>query len=317
MAEMITNTRNKRHIWIAVMLSLILPGLGQIYCGKLARGLLLSILNTVPVSLIFIAILFENMLMLVLIAVVLTVFDIIIQLIAIIDSIYLVKSVGPDYKLKDYNRWYVYLLLIIMSGGSSSTAFASYVKKNICEAFVITTISDYPTTFLGDRILANKIVYRKTDPQRGDMVFYVDPANRQQTCIKRVVAVGGDRVEMRDNQLYINGQMLERQPLSPAEIEASKINVHDPNFQGDVFYEINGGSRYKIFLSKTAGDEKMKNFPEITIPKYNCFVLGDNRNSGKDSRNYGPVPVTTIKGRADWLYLPVKDWSRFGRLGTE
>jgi signal peptidase I len=196
MAEIITNTRNKRHIWIAVMLSLILPGLGQIYCGKLARGLLLSILNTVPVSLIFVAFLFENMLMLILVAVGLTVFDIIIQLVAIIDSIYLVKSIGPDYKLKDYNRWYVYLLLILMGGGCSSTGVASYVKNNICEAFVITTASNYPTMFLDDRILANKIVYLKADPQRGDMVFYLDPENRRETCIKRVVAVGGDRVEM-------------------------------------------------------------------------------------------------------------------------
>lgn len=143
------------------------------------------------------------------------------------------------------------------------------------------------------------------------MVVFINPENRRQNHIKRIVAVAGDKVEMRDNELIINGQMLERQPLSPTELADLKINVQDPKFQGDVFYEINGSSRYKIFLSKTAGDGKMRNFPQITVPKYNCFVLGDNRNDSYDSRNYGPVPVASIKGRADWLYSPL---SRFSRL---
>ena len=110
MAETITNTKNKRHTWIAVMLSLILPGLGQVYCGKLIRGLLLSILNTLPISLIVMVLMFKNSLALILTAIGLIVFGGIIQLIAIIDSIYLVKHVGCNYELKEYNRWYVYLL---------------------------------------------------------------------------------------------------------------------------------------------------------------------------------------------------------------
>lgn len=120
MEQAITNAQNKRQVWIALMLSLIMPGLGQIYCGKFARGLLLSILNTLPISFIILVLLFKNLLVLVLVAVGLIVFGGIIQIIAIIDSIYLVKSVGPDYKLKDYNRWYVYLLLILMGGGSGT-----------------------------------------------------------------------------------------------------------------------------------------------------------------------------------------------------
>jgi signal peptidase I len=317
MADTITNTKNKRHIWIAVMLSLILPGLGQVYCGKLIRGLLLGILNTLPISLIVMVLLFKNLLVLVLVAVGLIVFGVIIQLIAIIDSIYLVKHVGPNYELKEYNRWYVYLLLIFMGGGSGTMGSASYIKSNIMEAFIVPVAQNYPTILPGDRVLVNKIVYQKTDPCRGDMVVFLNPEKRGQNYIKRIVAIAGDTIEMKDNQLYVNGQMLQRQPLSQMELEALKINVHDPDYQGDIFYEINGGSRYKIFLSKSQQDEKMQNFPAITIPKYNCFVLGDNRDSSEDSRNFGPVPIATIKGPADWRYWSAKDWLRFHRLNIE
>jgi len=314
MDETIINTKNKRRTWIAVMLSLILPGLGQVYCGKLTRGLLLGILNTLPISLIVMVLLFKNLFVLVLVAVGLFVFGGIIQLIAIIDSIYLVKHIGPNYELKEYNRWYVYLLLILMGGGSGTIASTSYIKSNIMEAFRIPIAQNYPTIIPGDRILANKIVYQKTDPRRGDMVVFLNPENRRENRIKRIVAVEGDTVEMKDNQLYINGQMLERQPLPQSELENLKVQACGKYLQGDVFYEINGDSKYKIFFSTTPHEKESYDFPKITVPKYNCFVLGDNRNDSYDSRNFGPIPLTAIKGRADWLYWRGKDWLRFDRL---
>ena len=312
MAETITNTQNKRHTWIAVMLSLILPGLGQIYCGRLAKGLVFTVLNVLPVFLIIDILLLGNRAVLVLVVIGLLAFGGIIQLISIIDSIYLAGSIGSNYELKEYNRWYVYFLLILLVSGGSAVGVSPH-RGNLIEAFRVTSASVYPTIFPGDRILANKTIYRKIEPRRGDLVVCLNPEKRRQNSIKRVVAIAGDTVEMRDNQLYVNGQILQRQPLSQTELEGFKINVRDPNFQGDVFYEINGSSRYKIFLAKTAGDEKMRNFPEMTVPKYNCFVLGDNRNDSYDSRNYGPIPVATIKGRADWLYWPT---SRFSRLNA-
>ena len=59
----------------------------------------------------------------------------------------------------------------------------------------------------------------------------------------------------------------------------------------------------------TSGD-----FAKITVGRYHCFVLGDNRNLSYDSRHFGPIQLATIKGRADYLYCHGKDWSRFGRI---
>ncbi|MCE5339636.1 MAG: signal peptidase I [Planctomycetaceae bacterium] len=306
----ITVNKHKRHVWMAIMLSMIVPGLGQVYCGKLFRGLLLSLLNTLPISLFVMVLLFKNTLTLILAAAGMIIFGGIIELIAVIDSIYLAKHTSPNYQIKEYNKWYVYLLLIFMSGWSGSVGIAYYVKTNICEAFRVPASSMYPTILNGDRVLANKTVYNKLEPRKGDVVIFLNPENRLQHYIKRVVAMAGDRVEMKNNRLYVNGQMLEWQPLSKTELDALNINGNDPNFQGDMFYEINGSARYKIFLKKSA-DEKKYDFAEITVPKYNCFVLGDNRNNSYDSRNYGTIPIATIKGKANWLYWPL---SRFNKV---
>ncbi|HBG28373.1 MAG: signal peptidase I [Planctomycetes bacterium GWF2_41_51] len=308
MAE--TTNINKRHTWVAVMLSLIAPGLGQVYCGKLIRGLLFIVLNTLPISLIMFVFLFKNLTVMVLGTIGLIVFGGIILIIALVDSIYLVKNIGANYVPKEYNRWYVYLLLILIGGGGGTGGSTFYVKSNIVEAFRVPANSMYPTIKNGDRFLADKTIYKKIDPSRGDVVVYINPENRL-NYIKRVVAIEGDTVEMKNNQLYVNGRMLEYQPLSKTELETLRINTGNPKFQGEVFYEVNGSSKYAIFLSKSPANEQMQNFQEMTVPKYNCFVLGDNRNESHDSRNSGPIPIATIKGKANWIYFPI---SHFGKI---
>ena len=84
--------------------------------------------------------------------------------------------------------------------------------------------------------------------------------------------------------------------------------------EGDVFEESNGDVRYIIFLAKPPHNKTSGDFAKISVPEYHCFVLGDNRNLSHDSRNFGPVPFAAIKGRADYLYCPSKEWSRFGKI---
>ncbi|HAL45608.1 MAG: signal peptidase I [Planctomycetes bacterium GWF2_42_9] len=297
-----------RQIWLAVLFSFLLPGLGQIYCGRLAKGLIFIALNTLPVFVIVDLLLFGKNAALLFVTVGLMLFGGIVQLIAIIDSIYLAKSLDSRYELKDYNRWYVYLLLIIIVIGNSAIGIIPY-RDNLMEAFRIPSNSMYPTINNGDRILANKAIYKKIDPARGDVVIYINPENRV-NYIKRVVAIEGDTVEMKNNQLYVNGKILEYQPLSKTELDGFKINTGNKKLEGNIFYEINGTSKYLIFLSNSKTDEKVKNFSEIKIPKYCCFVLGDNRNESLDSRNSGPIPVAAIKGKANWVYFPISHFSK-------
>lgn len=165
-----------------------------------------------------------------------------------------------------------------------------------------------------DRIIANKSVYKSIDPQRGDLVVFLNPANRQVNFTKRVVAIAGDTVEIKDDQLYINDEKLQRRKLPQSTLDDIRIKIRGEPLDGEIFEEINGNAKYKIILAKLPHDKMSLNFAKITVSDHHCFVLGDNRNLSWDSRNFGPVLLATIKGRADYLYYPAKDWSRFGKI---
>jgi len=209
----------------------------------------------------------------------------------------------------------VYVLLVLMgTGGSTQIAFN--VRKNILQAFRVPVASNYPTIVPQDRLLANKLAYKKSDPKRGDLIVFLNPEDRRINFIKRVVAVAGDTVEIKDGQLYVNDEKLQRQKLAQSTLDTIRIKVRGEPLEGDVFEETNGDAKYKIFLARPSHDTTSSDFAKITVPKHHCFVLGDNRNLSQDSRHFGPIPLATVKGRADYLYWPAKDWSRFGRISN-
>jgi signal peptidase I len=132
------------------------------------------------------------------------------------------------------------------------------------------------------------------------------------------VAVAGDTVEMENTQLVINGEVLKTEELYPVTYVDKDSNNKDINIEGKLFVEKNGEVKYEIFLS---GRYSSKPFPrnwagfsKMIVPKNHCFVLGDNRNLSGDSRHFGPVPLATVKGRAEYLYWPAKGWSRIGEM---
>jgi signal peptidase I len=312
MDEQALQNRYKRHIWLAVLLSLIMPGLGQIYCGRLKRGIVLNFLNILPLPIIIGLFSLSDSPVLMQIAIALVLAGGIVQLTAIIDSAFLAKRLA-GYQLKDYNSPLVYILLIlIITGGSIGSAL--YIRDQGLEAFRVPTASCYPTIMPNDRILVNKNAYKRTDPQRGDLVVHICPFDRHMDYIKRIVAVAGDTVEMKDNQLYVNDRELSRRKLPESILEKSRIKAEGQPFNGEVFEETNGNAKYNIFLMDSPHDKTIVDFGKITVPEHHCFVLGDNRNNSTDSRHFGPVPLATIKGRADYIYWPAKNWSQFGKI---
>jgi len=315
MADTAKSNRNKRRIWVAIMFSLIMPGLGQVYCGKLARGLVFTFLNISPIPIIMGLFLFSNSLMLMQITIALILAGGLIQLTAIIDSACLANRMRTDYQLKDYNRWYVYLLLVlIVSGGTIGSGL--YLRNQGLEAFRVPTASNYPTIVINDRILANKLAYKNRDPQRGDLVVFKNPEDRRINYIKRVVAVAGDTVEIKNSELYVKDRKLQRNELADSTLDRIRIEIHGKPLKGDTYEEINGNVKYNIFLAQPA-DQASRDFAKITVPRHHCFVLGDNRNNSVDSRHFGTIPLATIIGRADYMYWPAKDFSRFGSLSLD
>jgi signal peptidase I len=164
----------------------------------------------------------------------------------------------------------------------------------------------YPTIGVNDRILVDRTAYRRTDPQRGDIVVFHPPTGDwRHNYIKRVIALGGDTVSMKNGQLYVNGQPLSRAQLSPESAGRTP--------QGITYREHNGSAQYEIFLAAKAPQDDL-DFAEVTIPEHHCFVIGDNRYDSRDSRRFGPIPCALVIGRATYIYWPAHAWSHFGRL---
>src|SRR5262249_13785052 len=180
-----------------------------------------------------------------------------------------------------------------------------YVRANYFEAFLIPTASESPNILPGDHLLANKVALRGRIPDRGETVIFRHPTESQQTWIKRVIALPGDTVEVRTNDVFINGKKLERDRVAAASLDAIKPQIH-----GDVFYEHNAGRRYRVMF----GPEPAIEYKPRTVPDGTCFVLGDNRNDSRDSRAFGFVPLGNVVGVPAYVYLPAESWSRFGAI---
>lgn len=164
------------------------------------------------------------------------------------------------------------------------------VKTYIVQAFKIPAGSMKPTMLIGDRILANKYIYFFSEPKRGDIVIFPFPEEPSKNFIKRIVGIGGDIIEIRDKQVFINNEL------------------HQENY---IFYQ---DSR---ILPKNV--QPRDNFGPIKIPEDSLFVMGDNRDRSYDSRFWGFVKKSTVKGKAVSIYWSLdRDhnsvrWDRVGK----
>ena len=177
------------------------------------------------------------------------------------------------------------ILLVI-----SILIFCVFTKIFIVQGYKIPSVSMLPTFLLGDYFLTNKYIYKFTEPKRGDLVVFPYPLNPSVDYIKRVVAVGGDSIEIIDKILYVNKKQLDEPYVIHAEatIYPSTLGPRD-------------------------------NFGPLTVPENNVFVLGDNRDNSYDSRFWGPVKQNTVKARAELIYWSLDNkrerirWERVGK----
>lgn len=191
-----------------------------------------------------------------------------------------------------------------------AVGIAIFLRAFVVEAFQIPSGSMIPTLQVGDHIFVAKFSYGVTvpftdkklldfgNPERGDVIVFKYPNDPSIDYIKRVVGLPGDTVEVRNDQIFINGQPVPRehqpgacQPEEDRPFYARECNlwverlgnrIHDTIFYGE-------GQSY----------------PAKPVPEGMVFVMGDNRDNSNDSRVWGFVPVEYIKGRALIVW-----WSR-------
>ncbi|MEJ2038459.1 MAG: signal peptidase I [Desulfosarcinaceae bacterium] len=293
---------SKRSPLAAVLLSVAATGVGHLYCGRLIKGLILFFLSFAFAPVIVLAAgraASVWMLGLVLgsLALMLGVF-----VYAAVDAGLLARRTGADYQPKEYNRWYVYLILIIVSL-TYPTNLATSIRENVVQAFKIPSASMAPSILPGDYILLNKAVYKNRSPRRGDVVVFIYPNDRRLYFIKRIAALPGDSIEIRGGVVYINDQPLPLRAMSP-----DRMPYYAPKNGERLLEETSGKAAYPILVDGTYPD-----LPKTTVPNGHCFVLGDNRGHSRDSRHFGPVPLSDIRGRLEYIYWPAKSWRRWGK----
>ncbi|MFM9843112.1 MAG: signal peptidase I [Dongiaceae bacterium] len=165
-----------------------------------------------------------------------------------------------------------------------------------------------PALRQGDYMFALTNVYGSELPRRGEIVVFKHPGDRKTDYDKRVIGLPGDRVQYRDGRLYLNGALVEREPLSAAEVEA----LNYPNEYGVPFFyweRLPNGARYVI--AEDSDDGQLDNSDEIIVPSDSLFTLGDNRDNSADSRVGGFVPRDLLRARPLYIYWS-RDRSRIG-----
>ena len=214
-----------------------------------------------------------------------------------------------------------------------------FMRPFVVEPFQIPSGSMEDTLLVGDRILVCKFIYGVgipgTDiklfdvhePARGDVFVFVPLHQKSRHFIKRIVAVGGDTVETKGGALYVNGVAVQDSAYTKR-VSGPGCQYDFPPFRAPQLLPDNEAfADYK--LPPRQFHAKFPDGRPFTVPEGHVFAMGDNRDQSSDSRTWGTVPVSQIKGQAFMIFWsydmlnPKKPWEiwkiiddiRFTRIG--
>ena len=201
-----------------------------------------------------------------------------------------------DVKMKSKIREFI-------EGIIAAVLIALLITTFIVKMYKIPSRSMVPTLLVGDQLVVNKFIYgikipyfrntilSITDPQRGDIVVFIYPQDRSLDFIKRVIGTGGDKIEIKDKNIFINGKLF-----------TDNIGI------------------YSDKMIYPASLQPRDNFGPVTVPRGSLFVMGDNRDESMDSRFWGFVDLKDVQGKAFiiyWSWNPDEQnirWQRLGKL---
>ena len=164
-------------------------------------------------------------------------------------------SLGEEIK-----DWVVSIVIAVV--------LAMIIRTFVVELYLVDGPSMRPTLQHAQRLVVNKFIYHFRAPEKGEVLIFRYPKDPSRDFIKRVIAVPGDTIEIKDGNVFVNGEL----------------------------------QNEDYILSKCRGD-----YPKSTIPEGHIFVMGDNRNNSEDSRYRGVdfVPHRLVKGRAIVAFWPI------------
>jgi signal peptidase I len=283
------NLKKRRPI-IALFLSFVIPGLGQMYNGQIRKGIILH-LTALLLVLIFCVLSGINFYAMISSLALLICYWLFFLFEAFYSSIKLKKII-----LKPYNRWYFYIIIAIIIASISNFVdplFSSLIRNNIVQAYKMPASSMVPTLLVGDHFLVSKFIYGikiplvdgklfVRSPDRGDIIVFVYPRDKTKDFIKRVIGLPGEKIQIVGKEILVND-----------------VPMEDPWGKYETNHVNTGSVRDK--------------YGPHTVPPDSLFVMGDNRDNSQDSRYFGFVGLNAVKGKALYIY-----WSKDrSRIGTE
>jgi len=209
---------------------------------------------------------------------------------------------------------------------------ALLLRAFVFEPFHIPSGSMIPTLLVGDFIFVNKMSYGlripftdpgrvhklwERPPKRGDVVVFINPQHPDVDYVKRVVGLPGDRIDIRENVLYVNGVEQKRVEVGDYTYkDHSEYTDSDIDVVARMYIENLDGHRHPILVRK---DPVFQRAGSFVVEEGRVFMMGDNRDNSADSRvegGIGQIPFSYIKGRASviWISFGGKVGIRFERM---
>ena len=237
------------------------------------------------------------------------------------------QPVDKTAKKSAANEWWETIVVVVQA-----LLIAIVLRSFLYQPFSIPTASMQQTLMIGDYFVANKFVwgYGKhsfslgrygdftlldfelpianrifgREPNRGDIAVF-RPVPQTLEYIKRVVGLPGDRIQMRDGRLYINGTMVEREQIGTALDTDSEGQTREVVVYRETFPE---GTTHVI--QEISDNAPLDNTPEYVVPAGHYFMMGDNRDRSADSRvlsQVGYVPAVNLIAKAEAIFFSIKD----------
>jgi len=287
--ELLMPEYKPRKPWIAFMLSIFTPGLGQVYNGQFKKGIFLGVFWLTILLMFGFSSILKNFYGLF----ISFGLYVLLYLYIIGDSIFVALN-HKSYVPPKYDRWYTYLGITI------SIMAISYIvdfPKNLgIRTFKLSSAGNAPTIEEGDWIVVDMEAYQDNTPQYGDLVTYIPKDGG--FWMFRVVGLPNDQIKVRNNVVIVNANKCET------------IHVKDTTLLQDTFKlptselieVLPNGHKHHFYKQKYPYISEKANIKMMSIPRDCYFVMGDNRDNAFDSRYHGCVKRKDIVGKVLYSY---------------
>ncbi len=300
-AQIRMSTRiGKRNPYIAIALSAMVMGLGQLYNGQSRRAIVFFTLYILSAIAIFA---FSTQLIPLRLmsfhGVIVVYFGALvfvgIQVFSIVDAFNFAHR-HDEVKLHRYNHWYVYVPILFVM------LFIQAMFEPPIDSYNIPSGAMKPTLLVGDYLYVNKNAYHHRKPERGDVVVFRLPTDTNVDYIKRLVALPGDKIQVLDGVLQINDKAVDRERSD----DFLTTGVQGGARQTPQYIETLPGGRRHYILETMGDNGPLDNTSVYTVPEGHYFAMGDNRDNSHDSRildAVGFIPKENLVGRAEVFYF--------------